>query len=87
MNWGKGLVVLGSVGGKPTKFLVDTGAAISIMSTGMFRGLSDHPLKLQNIDLDICAANGRSLEVLGMVNLDLTIGPLHVQHDIIVADI
>ena len=50
MNWGKGLVVLGSVGGKATKFLVDTGAAISIMSIGMFKGLSDHPLKLQTVD-------------------------------------
>ena len=57
------------------------------MSTGMFKGLSDHPLKLQNVDLKICPINGRSLDVLGMVNLDLTIGPLHVQHDIIVADI
>ena len=49
--------------GKDMKFLVDTGAAISIMSTGMFQSLSDPTLMLLNNPYDICAANGRCLEV------------------------
>ena len=49
------------------------------MSTGMFQSLSDSTLMLQNVQYDICAANGRCLEVQGMVTLDLTIGPLWVE--------
>ena len=57
------------------------------MSTGMFQSLSDPTLTLQNVPYDICAANGRCLEVQGMVKLELTIGPLWVEQDIIVANI
>ena len=42
---------------------------------------------LQNVQYDICAANGRCPEVQGMVKFELTIGPLQVEHDIIVANI
>ena len=42
INWGKGLVLLGTVAVKCMKFsCVNTGGAISIMSTEMFQSLSD----------------------------------------------
>ena len=73
--------MLGTVRGKGMKFFVDTGAAISIMSTGVFQSLSDPTLMF------FCAANGKCLEVQGMVKLELTIGSLRVEQDIIVANI
>ena len=67
------------------KFLIDTGAGVTLISEGIFQQLSQGVEgSLQEVPFDVCG--GSQLEVLSKDLMEITIGPLKVLHEIIVAD-
>ena len=68
------------------KFLIDTGAGVTLISEGIFQRLSQGVEgSLQKVPFDVCG--GSQLKVLGKDLTEITIGPLKVLHEIIEADI
>ena len=79
-----GLIVTGQIDGLPVKLLVDTGASITLMSQKVIN-FEDH--KIEPVNFDIYQANGDPLPVVGQIVGEITLGPLRVSHNIVVADI
>ena len=81
-----GLYVTGEIQSRPVKFLVDTGASISLVSTEMYNKMNLKN-KLQEIQYDVRQADGKRMPVVGISNFEITMGPLRVDHEMIVADL
>ena len=81
---GSGLIVTGQIDGLPVKFLVDTGASITLVSQKVVN-FEDH--QIDPVSFDIYQANGDPLPVVGQIVCEITLGPLRVSHNIVVADI
>jgi hypothetical protein len=81
------LSVVGSVEGEAIKFLVDTGSAITIISTRSYQKFGINDDNLEALEYDVCTADGKKLKIFGATELELIIGPLLVKHKFIVADI
>ena len=81
-----GLIATGQVDGCPLKFLIDTGAAVTLVSIEMFQKFPNKT-DLQPSVYTICGADGKHLNVLGQGTMEITLGPLRVMHNVIVADI
>ncbi|PIK44772.1 Retrovirus-related Pol polyprotein from transposon [Apostichopus japonicus] len=82
------LYVTGKLEGVRVNFLVDTGAEVTVIQTGVFRRLTTgKALRLDEVPLDLAAADGRPLTFLGRGNLLLKVGELEVEHEVLVADI
>ena len=81
---GSGLIVTGQIDGLPVKFLVDTGASITLVSQKVVN-FEDH--QIDPVSFDIYQANGDPLPVVGQIVSEITLGPLRVSHNIVVADI
>ena len=81
-----GLMAIGQLNGHPMKFLIDTGAAVTLVSIENFRNFQN-PVELDPFSHTICGADGRNLNTLGHGPMEITLGPMRVTHDIIVADI
>ena len=83
-----GLVIIGEINCQPLKFFIDTGAGVTLISKGIFQQMSQGVEgSLQEVPFDVCGAGGSQLEVLGKDIMEITIGPLEVLHEVIVADI
>jgi len=83
------MTVEGYVGGTPIQFLVDTGASCTLISEtayrkicsgeeGNLRKLSDRKLRL---------ADGTPLHTRGILNMEIQLGPVAVNHEVIVANV
>ena len=81
---GSGLIVTGQIDGLSVKFLVDTGASMTLMSQKVVN-FEDH--QIDPVSFDIYQANGDPLPVVGQIVSEITLGPLRVCHNIVVADI
>ena len=81
-----GLLVHGGIDGLPTKFVIDTGAAVSLVSCKTYEALGMGK-NLQNISCGICGADGRNIKTQGQTMFEVTIGPLKVDFNMIVADV
>ena len=83
------MTVEGHVGSVPVQFLIDTGAACTLISERKFnevlRANPELAKSLKNRALKM--ADGTPLHAKGMVNADITIGPIQVQHEIVGARI
>ena len=81
-------MIIGEINCQPLKFLIDTGAGVTLISKGIFQQLSQGVEgSLLEVPFDVCGADGSQLEVLGKDLMEITIGPLKVLHEVIVADI
>ena len=81
----RGLVASGQINGHPLKFLIDTGAAVTLVSKEIFQKFQMKS-ELQPSNLVICGADGKDLDVSGEGTMEIiTLGPLKVTHEVIVA--
>ncbi|KAJ8017967.1 hypothetical protein HOLleu_44301 [Holothuria leucospilota] len=84
----RGLYVRGELEGVAVKFLIDTGADLTVIRTSLYERLSEgRGLGLENVSLDMAVADGRPLPFKGRRKFHLKVGGLEVTHDIWVADI
>ena len=86
-NHGSGLSVVGKVFDKAINFLVDTGSAITLVSDSVFQQLDCTDIELSDVPFEVCLADGQTLGVKGQTTMDITLGPLKVEHMVIIADI
>ena len=84
VNGRGGLVAIGQINGHPLKFLIDTGAAVTLVSKEIFHKFQMKS-ELQPSNLVICGADGKNLDVSGEGTMEITLGPLKVTHEVIVA--
>ena len=81
-----GLIAVGQVNGCPVKFLIDTGAAVTLVSAEMFQQIPNRT-DLEPAAYTICGADGKHLNILGQGAMEITLGPLRVMYDVVIADI
>jgi len=71
------------------KFLIDTGAQVSIMNNATYEELTKYKdIKLKNIPTKVRAANGEEIPFLGIANIDFTLdiqGKYKFKHDFWIA--
>ncbi|KAK1681738.1 hypothetical protein QYE76_042586 [Lolium multiflorum] len=71
----KALYLKGYINGQPiSKMLVDTGAAVNIMSYSMLRRLGRSNEDLIKTNVTLSDFNGQASEAKGVLNVDLTVG-------------
>ena len=84
----EGPLVTVIVQGSPVKFLVDTGANVTILRSSVLRSLpTTAQPALDQVNLDMSLADGRSLPFLGRGLFRVSIGGVEVAHQVWVADI
>ena len=81
-----GLLVHGGIDGLSTKFVIDTGAAVSLIPCKTYEALGMCK-NLQDLSCGICGADGKNIKTQGQAMFEVTIGPLKVDFNMIVADI
>lgn len=84
---GNSLSVTGKVQEKAFNFLVDTGSAITIVSSSAFSQLKSLDSRLEEVPYDVRLADGQDLLVQGQADMEITLGPLKVIHKVVVANI
>jgi hypothetical protein len=71
----KAMYLKGYINGHPVnKMLVDTGAAVNIMSYSVLRRLGHSAEDMIRINVVLSDFNGQALEAQGVLNVDLTVG-------------
>ncbi|CAG2213721.1 unnamed protein product [Mytilus edulis] len=78
LNNEAGLYVELFINGIPAKFLIDTGATVSLVSDTLFEKLKsrDRP-SVRQVTQEIIAANGESLKIIGKALFSLKLGSFH----------
>ncbi|CAG2251650.1 unnamed protein product [Mytilus edulis] len=78
LNNEAGLYVELFINGIPAKFLIDTGATVSLVSDTLFEKLKsrDRPI-VRQVTQEIIAANGESLKIIGKALFSLKLGSFH----------
>ena len=75
----------GQIEGHPVRFLVDTGATITLVSTRVYSKLLGSPL--QPVDFTVYQADGEPMSTKGHLTCKISLGPLQVLQDVVVADL
>ena len=79
--------MVGKVFDKAVNFLVDTGSAVTLVSVSVVKQLDKDDFEVVDVPFDIYLADGQKLEVEGQALLEITLGPMKVEHPVIIADI
>lgn len=66
---------------------MDTGAAITLISSSIFQHLNTNGILFEPVPFPIYVADGKKLGVLGQATLEITLGPLRVEHKVVIANI
>ena len=82
---GGSLTVTGQIEGHPVRFLVDTGATITLVSTRVYSKLFGSILR--PVDFTVYQADGEPMATKGHMTCQITLGPLKVLQDVVVADL
>ena len=81
------LKVNGDVEKQTVDFLVDTGSAITLISDSVFSRLNIGSADLEPVPYHICLADGSDLKVQGQTSLKISLGPVTVEHQVVVGTI
>ena len=73
--------------GFPVTFTADTGAKRTIVSTRVFKQINPHACPVVYKTDRLVGAGGAPIKDVGQTKLDISLGPLQVTRDIMVADI
>ena len=80
------LVVVGKLGDRCTRMLIDTGSAVSLVREDVWKEATELPVDLLTPPVrPIVAANGGELDLLGQDELQLQVGDLQVQFPVLIA--
>jgi predicted aspartyl protease len=79
------LSLLGLVENVLVKFLVDTGASVTLVSRDIYLSCFSN-IELEPVEFNICQADGQKMGILGKKSMELTIGNWKVFHEVIFAD-
>ncbi|KAK1668749.1 hypothetical protein QYE76_056908 [Lolium multiflorum] len=83
----KALYLKGYINGQPiSKMLVDTGAAVNIMSYSMLRRLGRSSEDLIKTNVTLSDFNGQPSEAKGVLNVDLTVGQKTIPTSFFIVD-
>ena len=77
---------MGHLHNVPTKFLVDTGANVSMVHPSILE-LLPSSVTIEDSDMDIISANGENISVRGTVQLPCKFGKLKFTHKFVLAEI
>ena len=82
------LVVNGLVKGRPTRMLVDSGSAVSILHLDAWRAssITEDRCRLDTAVPPVVAANGGTLNILGCTNVTVEVAGLKVDFPFLVAE-
>ena len=84
----EGLYVYGQINRHKVRFLVDTGANVTLLKTDIFNLLEDkNGPKLYSVTSQMTLANGDATTLEGMAHLEITLGQTTVNHLVWIADI
>jgi predicted aspartyl protease len=81
-----GMFIKAKVNGVITNLLIDTGATVTLISTGFFKDMNNMPT-LSPSQRDILTANGESLKVAGKTNIEIQSDTFKCLIEAVVADI
>ena len=80
------LMVEGSIEGRVTRMLVDTGSAVTLVREDVVRDVKfGNSLKLEVPANSVVAANGEKLDISGQCTMSIKVGALSQQHLVLVA--
>ncbi|KAL5509723.1 hypothetical protein EMCRGX_G005141 [Ephydatia muelleri] len=80
------LMVEGSIEGRVTRMLVDTGSAVTLVREDVVRDVKfGNSLKLEVPANSVVAANGKKLDISGQCTMSIKVGALSQQHLVLVA--
>ena len=77
------LMVRGIIGGRPTKMLVDSGSAVTLIREDVWEGINtgqalETPVRI------VVAANGEKLKLVGQCNFPVQVGGLSNDHPVLI---
>jgi predicted aspartyl protease len=81
-----GMFIKAKVNGVITNLLIDTGATVTLISTGFFKDMNNKPT-LSPSQRDILTANRESLKVAGKIIIDIQSDTFKCLNEAVVADI
>ncbi len=83
-----GLFIEGTIQNKQLSFLIDTGASVTIVKTSVYQEIPrDKRPPLEKVNVEMVAADGRSILCHGKGLFNLKIEGVELQHEVWVADI
>ncbi|XP_055473606.1 retroviral-like aspartic protease 1 [Psammomys obesus] len=86
-SMGKGYYLKGKIGHVPVKFLVDSGAQVSVVHPSLWEEVTDGDLDtLKPFDSVVKVANGATMKILGVWNTELTLGKMKLKAAFLVAN-
>lgn len=87
-SWENGVFTQGQVGGTPVNFLVDTGAACTVISLAVFEKIPIHRRSsLIQTKIKLTGVGGTVLNVVGIAEMTLVFGGVPIVHEVLVVDI
>ncbi|KAM5227856.1 retroviral-like aspartic protease 1 [Ctenodactylus gundi] len=86
-SMGKGYYLKGKIGGVPVRFLVDSGAQVSVVHPSLWEEVTDGDLDtLRPFENVVKVANGAEMKILGVWDTVVSLGKLKLDAEFLVAN-